>query len=466
MLSYKEYKLLNESLYGAFNLGLRSQGTVGGIVSASNVNGTEAAIEAEAEEAIEEAKKMKKKMDGDDEERDEEEEEAVEKKAKDSDEEGEDSDEDEDSEDDGDEDSDDDEAEDKKKEFAFMKKKMKCGSKKPKKEWSEVMSDLESVLEAIDDEEALTEVKKGLEMMKKGMEKGCGKMMGKKCGKYMNEAKKHHKADCDCPICEKKKDHDEEDKGGEGLTAAQKKLPKALQDAILSKKGKKKGEDKEDKKCGKFMKEEDSAWWKSVNGMLGTADQKGWDGWTEVGEVQQAVRENTEINEISAGLLYGAKNAAEERGDERGQRLAGKFGAAAEEKEYQARKMVDKADRDQILSGNDVVQVNAEGRIVSIVLRDAHINNDRTVVNMSGRAMEAGGNIEVFHCMLRLEKKNEQDRLWSVMYSKYNNDKPIVASFEGPATPIKSIDRKSAMIIAKFVNSHGGDIRPTDLPLS
>jgi hypothetical protein len=308
MLSYKEYKLLNESLYGAFNLGLRSHGTVGGIVSGSSVNGTEAAIEAEAEEAIEEAKKMKKKME-DDEEEEEGDEDLVDnpEKSEDDDSDDEDDSEDEDSEEedseeeDEDEDEDEEESEDaEKKDFAFMKKKMK---KKAKKEWSEVMSDLESVLEVVDDEEALTEVKKGLEMMKKGMEKGMGDGC-KKCGKYMNEGKKHaksHKPDCDCPVCEKKHDEKGED---EGLTAGQKKLPKALRDAILAKKGK--GE----KKCGKMMDkkmdEADQAWWNSVNDMLGTADQKGWDGWTEVGEVQQAVREGEQIDE---GILQDIGNS-------------------------------------------------------------------------------------------------------------------------------------------------------------
>ena len=263
MLSYKEYKLLNESLYGAFNLGLKSHTTVGGIVSSSPINGTEA-----AEEAIEEAKKakkMKKKMDGEMDAEDHDDEEEVIDKVKSSDDD-EDHDDDEDDEDDEDEDHDDDEDEDSKddeddedevksktdlnkKDFSFMKNKMK---KKSKKEWSDVMSDLESIIEVVDDEEALTEVKKGLEMMKRGMEKGMKKYMGcgtKKCGKYMSEGENSHKCDCDCPVCNNKKDHDGEEEG-KGLTAGQKKLPKALQDAILAKKGKKKAEGKEEKKEG------------------------------------------------------------------------------------------------------------------------------------------------------------------------------------------------------------------------
>lgn len=266
MLSYKDYKKLNESLYGAFNLGLKSANVVGGIVSASSVNGTEAALEAQAEEAIEEAKKMKKKMESDEEhdEEDVEEKDADEGEDEDSkeghDDEGhEEEKEEEDSEEESDEE-DEDESDPK-----FMKKKAK-------KEWTEVLADLEAVLEDVCDEEALAEVKKGLDTIKEGVKKG-------------------HKKGCDCNFCKsakaKKEGKDEED--GEGLTAAQKKLPKALQDAILAKKDKK-GE-KDDKKCGKYMNEEDQAWWNSVNSMLGTEDQKGWDGWTEVGEIETAVRD-------------------------------------------------------------------------------------------------------------------------------------------------------------------------------
>jgi hypothetical protein len=298
MLSYKDYKKLNESLYGAFNLGLKSANVVGGIVSASSINGTEAALEAQAEEAIEEAKKMKKKMDSDEEpEEDEVEEEKDEEgDKKDSEDKNNDDEEDEEGDEDeeDDEESDDEESDEEESDEDEKGDDPKFMKKKAKKEWSEVVSDLEAILEDISDEGALSEIKKGLETIKEGMKKGCGsKMMSKKCGKYMSEAKKHHKSDCDCPVCEKKKDHDEEDKGEEteGLTAGQKKLPKALQDAILAKKGKKKG-DKE-KKCGKNMNEDEATWWNSVNSMLGAnPDQRGWDGWTEVGEVQQAIREN------------------------------------------------------------------------------------------------------------------------------------------------------------------------------
>jgi len=257
MLSYKEYKLLNESLYGAFNLGLKAPNSFGGIAIGPITNGTQAAIEAKAEEdaadgdaeeasevAIEEAKKIKKKMMGDidvvkkvdvsDKEDEHEDEDDKDEDDKDDDHEDEDEDDkDDDHEDEDDKDEDEDDKEDDHEERdsdktpLFMKKKAKKHmKKKAKKEWSEVMSDLEEILEVVDDEEALTEVKKGLEMMKKGMEKGMNKHMG--CGT---------------------------------------------------------------KKCGKYMNEEDQAWWNSVNGMLNSdPNQKHWSGWSEIESVDQAIR--------------------------------------------------------------------------------------------------------------------------------------------------------------------------------
>jgi hypothetical protein len=138
------------------------------------------------------------------------------------------------------------------------------------------------LLEVVEDEEALTEVKKGLEMMKKGMEKGMKKGMDcgcKKCGKYMSEGKKHHmknhKPDCKCPMCS--------------------------------------GEKKCGKMMGKKMNEADQAWWDSVNGMLGSdINQKNWDGgWSEVGEVQQAVREGVDegVMDAAGQMVGGAARA-------------------------------------------------------------------------------------------------------------------------------------------------------------
>jgi hypothetical protein len=66
MLSYKEYKQLNESLHGAYNLGLRSQAA---LVPPVGATGASEILEKDAEPSIEEAKKcgkmMKKKMSSD-----------------------------------------------------------------------------------------------------------------------------------------------------------------------------------------------------------------------------------------------------------------------------------------------------------------------------------------------------------------------------------------------------------------
>lgn len=269
MLSYKEYKLLNESLYGAFNLGLKNPATIGGIISGSSINGTEAALEAEAEDAIEESKKMKKKMDCGDEE--DEEEEVEDEKDSEEEKEGEEDSEDEEEEED-EEDEEDSEDEEEKEEPKFMKKKAK-------KEWSEVLADLEEVLSEVSDEVAMEDIRKGLGLIKEGVKKskkkkGCG--CGCTCDKCMNSKK------------ELKGGQNKLDVDGDGKITGS--------DFAAMKKNKKKMK----KGCGsKYMNEEDQAWWDSVNGMMNSdPNQKNWSGWSEIGEVQQAVRENTDINEI------------------------------------------------------------------------------------------------------------------------------------------------------------------------
>jgi len=293
MLSYKEYKQLNESLY---NLGIRSPNIVAGIVSDSQLNGTEAAIEAESEEAIEEAKKakkcMNKKMDGEmeDVKPSDVEDEVAEDENEDEDSEEE-SDEDEDSEDEeeSEEDEDEESEDDEDEEEPEVKEEPKFMKKRAKKEWSEVLADLESVLEDVSDEAALSEIKKGLQTIKEGVKKSKG-----------------HKKGCDCNFCKNiKSKKGEGDKGNEdGLTDKQKDLPPFLKKKIAEKNADKK---KDKKSCGKYMKEEEQAWWDSVNSMLGSdVNQKNWDGgWKEVGEVQQAIRENAELKKKVVSEMNG-----------------------------------------------------------------------------------------------------------------------------------------------------------------
>jgi hypothetical protein len=200
MLSYKEYKLLNESLYGNFNLGIKSNSPVAPIVGSTGAS----------EIDLEEAKKMKKGMDVEDtedenkdhehEDEDHEHEKNKYKKHKKDHKEDDEDEEDEDDEDEEDED-DDDEDEDEDEEKPFMKKNMKkCGK-----------------------------------MMKKGM----------KCGSKM------------------KKEN--------------------------------------------YYNSEDKAWWDSVNSMMNVTSDKNWDGWNEVGEVKQAIR-NEDLSNIIESLIIEASN--------------------------------------------------------------------------------------------------------------------------------------------------------------
>ena len=150
--------------------------------------------------------------------------------------------------------------------------------KKAKKEWSEVLADLESVLEDVSDEAALSEIKKGLQTIKEGVKKSKG-----------------HKKGCDCNFCKNIKS-----KKGEGDKENEDGLPAFLKKKIADK-------NKDKKSCGKYMKQEEQAWWDSVNSMLGSdVNQKNWDGgWKEVGEVQQAIRENAELKKKVVSEMNG-----------------------------------------------------------------------------------------------------------------------------------------------------------------
>ena len=178
MLSYKEYKQLNESLYGAFNLGIKQNNVLTPPIGAT---GASELIETTPEEdSIEEAKKNK-------------------------------------------------------------------------------------------EEKGLTDAQKKLP---KALQDAILKKKNKNKD-HDKEEKDHDKEEKDHD--KEEKDHDKEEKG---LTDAQKKLPKALQNAILKKKN---------------MTEEEQTWWDSVNEMMANPNEKNWDGWSEVGEVEQAVRD--EIDE-------------------------------------------------------------------------------------------------------------------------------------------------------------------------
>jgi hypothetical protein len=175
MLSYKEYKQLNESLYGAFNLGIKQNNVLTPPIGAT---GESEILETEPEaENLEEAKKVCKKcgkgMDCECEKHDKDEEEkeeeltdgqkklpkalqdAIMKKK------GKKKDKNEDDHDHDDEDEDEDEDENEDKGLTSGQKKLPKAlqdailKKQGKKEWSEVMADVESLLEDIKNQKVI-----------------------------------------------------------------------------------------------------------------------------------------------------------------------------------------------------------------------------------------------------------------------------------------------------------------------
>jgi hypothetical protein len=164
MLSYKEYKQLNESLYGAFNLGLRQPNVVSGVIGAT---GEFEVVETPSEEGndLEEAKKcgmaMKKGMKHDHEEKEEEDHDHK-KKEKEEDHDHKKKEKDHDHEEKGLT------AAQKKLpkalQDAILKKK-----KGSKKEWTEVMADVESLLEDVKNQSVIDAVRNAMNQVKESM---------------------------------------------------------------------------------------------------------------------------------------------------------------------------------------------------------------------------------------------------------------------------------------------------------
>jgi flagellar biosynthesis/type III secretory pathway protein FliH len=170
MLSYKQYKQLNESLYGAVNLGIKSPSSLTPPIGAT---GATEVVELEKNEdpSLEEAKKCGKMMKKGMEDEKCEDEDDVEEK--DEDEEEEESEEEKDSDDEEDEEKD----SDKKGLTAAQKKGLPEGLRKAiekkkkagKKEWSEILADFDSLLEG-KDQTVVDQIKNSLEGIKKLLE--------------------------------------------------------------------------------------------------------------------------------------------------------------------------------------------------------------------------------------------------------------------------------------------------------
>lgn len=191
------------------------------------------------------------------------------------------------------------------------------------------------------------------------------------------------------------------------------------------------------------------------------------------------VENKKEINEISSDLLYRAASAAEGRPDARGERLANKFQTAGQNKEDQARRAADEADEQKIDSHPDKVFVDlgSMGKF-HLILTQGHGNahemngkDSRPFFNLAFKAKEEPGpqgrRSGVLNGMLRLEKSNEMSPVYDVYFTMYHRGVPNVSSWEGRTSDpqVRGLDRKSAMIITKFINSHGGNVKPTELPL-
>ena len=162
MLSYKQYKQLNESLYGSINLGIKSPSSLTPPIGAT---GATEIIELEKNQdpSLEEAKKCGKMM----------------KKAME-DEKCEDEDEDEDEdkdEKDEDEDEDEKDSDEGKEGLTAAQKKLPPGLQKAilkkkkggKKEWSEILADFDSLLEG-KDQDVVDQIRNSLQGIKKLLE--------------------------------------------------------------------------------------------------------------------------------------------------------------------------------------------------------------------------------------------------------------------------------------------------------
>jgi hypothetical protein len=228
------------------------------------------------------------------------------------------------------------------------------------------------------------------------------------------------------------------------------------------------GEGNEDKN----MSESDKAWWDSVNGMLNSdPNKKHWSGWSEVGEVQQAVRENSNINEISSDLLDRAADAAGQRIDPRGVRLQSKFRDAYQDKRDQESRYANDAAMAKFDSDPNQVSLNVGGRSIRIILdgagSSAQQGNSGTYPEwwiLLGKAKQEGRG-DVFECALKVYKSDFDSNLYNIRYNQDLLFRHTSDFGNSDGEKINGVDRKSAMIISNFINSKGGNIKPTQLPL-
>ena len=145
--------------------------------------------------------------------------------------------------------------------------------------------------------------------------------------------------------------------------------------------------------------------------------------------------DNSDINEISSALLDRASTSAAMRGDTRGGRLADKFTSMSDVRLSQ-----------EIESSPFKIQLNGNFYIIKSFKEDFDTTADEYVLGLRSQGMGP-------------------DRAELTIRRSLLNTKALVSLNVG-SEKVYSVDRKTANIIANFVNSNGGQIRPTDLPLA
>jgi hypothetical protein len=157
-------------------------------------------------------------------------------------------------------------------------------------------------------------------------------------------------------------------------------------------------------------------------------------------------RENREINEISSDLLNRAANVAARRPDARGERLTDKFNAAIPTRIRQEFDSNQNKIRVMEVGSNDVydVAIQSFGRPtdegIEYELKCNAVNPDQDTA-------------QIFNVTLRIS------------YLPSNGVRNVGMRTQLADAKIM-LDRMNAVKLTKYINSNGGNIKPTEFPLS
>jgi hypothetical protein len=157
-------------------------------------------------------------------------------------------------------------------------------------------------------------------------------------------------------------------------------------------------------------------------------------------------RENREINEISSDLLNRAANTAARRPDARGERLTDKFNAAIPTRIRQEFDSNQNKIRVMEVGSNDVydVAIQSFGRPtdegIEYELKCNAVNPDHETA-------------QIFNVTLRIS------------YLPSNGVRNVGMRTQLADAKIM-LDRMNAVKLTKYINSNGGNIKPTEFPLS